>query len=107
MTAEDILAEGTQRRRRAVPGRSSRNPDDGAEPEGIVKIKLPEMPENELTVVMKNIKSIMGRHRGRYQSIIYFPEGGSSRTDSDLWVEPDEDFRNAMINIVGEENFKA
>ncbi len=76
------------------------------QPEGIVKIKLPQLPEDELSAVMRKLTETMRRHRGGYQSIIYFPKGGSSRTDRSLWIEPDEAFRDEITDIVGKENFK-
>ena len=87
-------------------GSSAGTRDKDIQPEGIVKIKLPQMPEEELSDVIRQIKGVMSRHRGGYQSIIYFPKGGSSRTDRSLWIEPDEAFRNEITDIVGKENFK-
>lgn len=74
-------------------------------PEGIVKIKLPETEESE-GIILSKIKSVMMEHRGRYQAIIYMPKGGSFRTDENLWVNPDKEFKNAIVNIVGEDNYK-
>ena len=48
----------------------------------------------------------MMAHHGNYQAIVYMPTGGSFRTERDLWVDPDMDFRRAVIDVVGEENYK-
>ena len=74
-----------------------------AEPEGLVKIKLPDGDTSELLV---RIKQVMVEHKGTYQSIVYMPTGGSFRTERNLWVNPDRDFREAVTAIVGEENYK-
>lgn len=79
--------------------------DAPIQPEGLVKIKLPKEYEGE-KVLLERIKEVMMQHRGRYQTIIYMPEGGSFRTDEKLWVTPDKDFRRSIIEIVGENNYK-
>jgi len=48
----------------------------------------------------------MTAHPGNYQAIIYMPQGGSFRTQRELWVMPDADFRKTIIDIVGEKNYK-
>lgn len=73
------------------------------EPSGIVKIKL---PEGNAAAILESIKRIMQQHRGDCQAIIYMAGGKSFRTDSDLWVNPDAEFRHKIVNIVGEENYK-
>ena len=45
-------------------------------------------------------------HKGSYQAIVYMPDGSSFRTERNLWVNPDRDFREAVTAIVGEENYK-
>ena len=77
-----------------------RQPSD---PEGIVKIKLPAGDRN---ILLEQIRQVMLKHRGRYQAIIYMAEGGSFRTEENLWVDPDMDFRKEIIDIVGESNYK-
>ena len=74
-----------------------------AEPEGIVKIRIPAGNTN---AVLAEIKGVMQQHRGRCQAIIYMPTGGSFRTDESLWVQPDADFREKIVAIVGEDNYK-
>lgn len=72
-------------------------------PEGIVKIKL---PSGDTNAMLAEIKTVMQQHKGRCQTIIYMPEGGSFRTDEALWVSPDADFRKKIVALVGEENYK-
>ena len=74
-----------------------------AGPEGIVKIKLPAGDRN---AYLEQIRQVMLAHRGRYQAIIYMAEGGSFRTEENLWVDPDMEFRRKIIDIVGENNYK-
>ena len=74
-----------------------------AAPEGIVKIRL---PQGDTSRILEEIKGIMQQHRGRCQAIIYMPTGASFRTDEALWVHPDADFREKIIAIVGEGNYK-
>ena len=74
-----------------------------AEPEGIVKIRL---PQGDTSRILEEIKGVMQQHKGRCQAIIYMPTGASFRTDEALWVHPDADFREKIIAIVGEGNYK-
>ncbi len=82
------------------------------EPEGIVKIRLPEGDginciEEQNRDFIDKISGIMKEHPGGYQAIIYFPQGGAKRTDESLWVKPDEDFAREIKAIVGEGNYKS
>ena len=72
-------------------------------PEGLVKIKL---PAGDTSDMIDRIRRIMAEHRGSYQAIVYMPTGGSFRTEKELWVDPDDDFRRKITDIVGEENYK-
>lgn len=72
-------------------------------PDGLVKIKL---PPGDTSRTLSLIKQVMLAHRGHYQAIIYLPQGGSFRTEKELWVNPDEGFRKAITDIVGAENYK-
>ncbi len=76
---------------------------DKAEPEGLVKIRL---PHGDVNAMLTEIRLVMKQHPGRCQSIIYMPDKGSFRTDEDLWVNPDADFRNKIVDIVGDNNYK-
>ncbi|MFQ7103530.1 MAG: DNA polymerase III subunit alpha, partial [Anaerovoracaceae bacterium] len=67
------------------------------EPAGLVKIKLPE--GGDASAMLEEIKQVMTAHRGMYQAIVYMPTGGSFRTERELWVEPDMDFRRAIVDI--------
>lgn len=81
-----------------LPGRQP-----AAEPDGIIKIKLPEGNQGS---ILEQIQTAMKQHKGRYQAIIYRPEGGSFRTEENLWVDPCHLFRCKITAIVGEENYK-
>lgn len=77
-----------------------------SEPKGIIKIKLPDNTEIGEKKMLEKIKAVMVKYRGGYQAIVYMPGGGSFRTNENLWVNPEADFRNEIIDIVGEENYK-
>ncbi len=86
--------------------------DQPREPEGIVKIRLPEGDginciEEQNRRLIEKISGVMKAHPGDYQAIIYLPQGGAGRTDESLWVNPDEDFARAIKEIVGEGNYKS
>ncbi|MCQ2546415.1 MAG: DNA polymerase III subunit alpha [Clostridia bacterium] len=81
------------------------------QPEGIVKIRLPEGDgkhniEEQNNAVLEKISAVMRNHPGGYQAIIYYPQGGSRRTGEELWVEPDAAFAEEIEAIVGEGNYK-
>ena len=99
----ELEAESGGSQARDLRQQGRRENTAAAEPEGIVKIKL---PEGDTSLMLRRIKDIMTEHRGNYQSIVYMPTGGSFRTERDLWVEPDRHFREAITAIVGEENYK-
>lgn len=79
-------------------------PDKSHKPQGLIKIKLPE--DDDTDEVLEAIRSAMRRHPGKYQSIIYLQGGRSFRTSESLWVNPDKDFKEAIIELVGAENYK-
>lgn len=89
------LAEGEERDKGS--GKKKKEPD------GIVKIRLPEGDKNEL---MNSIRAVMKKHSGTYQAILYMAEGGAVRTSPELWVTPDTEFRKEITDIVGEGNYK-
>lgn len=89
------LAEGEERDKGS--GKKKKEPD------GIVKIRLPEGDRNEL---MNSIRAVMKKHSGTYQAILYMAEGGAVRTSQELWVTPDAEFRKEITDIVGEGNYK-
>ena len=79
-------------------------PDKSHKPQGLIKIKLPEGDDTD--EVLEAIRSAMRRHPGKYQSIIYLQDGRSFRTSESLWVNPDKDFKEVIIELVGAENYK-
>ncbi|MDO4870113.1 MAG: DNA polymerase III subunit alpha [Bacillota bacterium] len=86
-------------------------PQPAVQPEGLVKIKLPPGDgihniNEQNDVVLSRISCIMKKYPGNWQSIIYYPQGGSRRTDKQLWVDPCEAFEREIKEIVGEENYK-
>lgn len=95
------LTEELEQSRESVQTADAESVPDA--PEGLIKIKL---PSGNTTEMLNRIRNVMLAHRGKYQSIIYMPQGGSFRTERELWVQPDADFRKAVTDIVGEENYK-
>ena len=95
------LTEELEKSRESVQTADAESVPDA--PEGLIKIKL---PSGNATEMLNRIRNVMLAHRGKYQAIIYMPQGGSFRTERELWVQPDADFRKAVTDIVGEENYK-
>ena len=95
------LTEELEQSRESVQTADAESVPDA--PEGLIKIKLPSGNTIEM---LNRIRNVMLAHRGKYQAIIYMPQGGSFRTERELWVQPDADFRKAVTDIVGEENYK-
>ena len=83
-----------------------------AQPEGLIKIRLPEGDgihniEEQNSRKLEAISAVMRKYPGRYQAIIYYPQGGSRRTSEDLWVTPDDAFAREIEEIVGKGNYKS
>ncbi|MBQ9015578.1 MAG: hypothetical protein IJ109_05595, partial [Firmicutes bacterium] len=82
------------------------------QPEGLLKIRLPQGPPVMVQDMIRQISRIMKQHPGRLQSIVYLPadpehpKGSSFRTQPDLWADGSEEFRQRIIRLVGEENYK-
>jgi len=83
-----------------------------AQPEGLVKIRLPEGDgihnidaQNERN--LDAVSRVMKKYPGKYQAIIYYPQGGSRRTGEGLWVTPCDAFAKEIEEIVGKGNFKS
>lgn len=95
------LTEELEQSRESVQTADAESVPDA--PEGLIKIKL---PSGNATEMLNRIRNVMLAHRGKYQAIIYMPQGGSFRTERELWVQPDADFRKTVTDIVGEENYK-
>lgn len=72
-----------------------------AEAGSTVKIRIPQTAEHGLARVNEE----MAKHRGDTPVIIY-ANGKTYRARPDMWVEVSEEFKNAVIQIVGRENFK-
>ncbi len=69
-----------------------------------VKIRIPnsETPTDDL----EKIKGILKSHHGDTPVLIYTTEGKILKTQSELWVDANEDFREAVNHIIGAENLK-
>lgn len=81
------------------------------QPAGIVKIRLPEGDgkhsiDEQNNRLLEEISRVMRKYPGQFQSIIYYPQGGSRRTGEELWVEPCEGFASEIEAIVGKGNYK-
>ena len=77
-----------------------------------MKIRLPEGDgihniDEQNARNLEAISAVMKKHPGRYQAIIYYPQGGSRRTSEDLWVTPDDAFAEEIETIVGKGNYKS
>ena len=70
----------------------------------MVKVRIPADVNRNIT--MEQVKSVLKRHPGRAQVLIYLPEGKTLRTDRQLWVQPDRNLGNQLKAILGEENVK-
>ena len=78
----------------------------------LVKIRLPEGDgihniDEQNRRHLEAISTVMKKHPGRYQTIIYYPQGGSRRTSEDLWITPDDAFAREIEEIVGKGNYKS
>jgi len=74
------------------------------EVQSMIKVKIPS--EENLNIVLEQIKFTLQRHKGESQVLIYLPDGKILRTDRDLWAEPTIALRNQLIAILGQENVK-
>lgn len=69
----------------------------------LVKIRIPDGMEDGL----EQIRRILLRHRGNNPVVIYLGTTGKSmKTKENLWVNGDEDFRQEVISLIGQENLK-
>jgi DNA polymerase-3 subunit alpha len=69
-----------------------------------VKIRVPDK-ERQIED-LEAIKALLTRHPGDTPVLIYTPDGKVLKTKSDLWVEPTDEFREAVSNVIGGENMK-
>lgn len=74
------------------------------QPEGLVKVKLTAEMNRE--IALEQVKSVLKRHPGKAQVLIYLPEGKTLRTDRQLWAKPDQNLKNQLMAILGKENVK-
>ena len=70
---------------------------------GIVKITIPD--ELDETFALAKIRKIIIEHKGDIPVIIDSAASGKRyKTKSDLWVNPDDNFRRKLSELVGQEN---
>lgn len=74
------------------------------EPEGLVKVKIPQNADPNIT--LEQIKSVLRRHSGNSQVLIYLPNGKMLKTAPSLWVEQTVPLRQQLMAILGQENVK-
>ena len=74
------------------------------QPKGLVKVKLTADMNRDVT--LEQVKSVLKRHPGQAQVLIYLPEGKTLRTDRQLWAEPDQNLAIQLAAILGKENVK-
>lgn len=68
-----------------------------------VKIRIPDYLENGI----EQIRQILLQHKGDTPVIIYLGTTGKSmKTKPDLWIQPDEVFKEKVIRLIGPENLK-
>ena len=67
-------------------------------------MKLTAEMNREIT--LEQVKSVLKRHPGKAQVLIYLPEGKTLRTDRQLWAKPDQNLKNQLMAILGKENVK-
>ena len=73
-------------------------------PVGMVKVKL--TADMNMEVTLEQVKSVLKRHPGKAQVLIYLPEGKTLRTDRQFWAEPDRNLGIQLAAILGIENVK-
>jgi len=103
--------ESVQPAQRPVQAPENIPVNESAAPEGLFKIRLPEGDgihniESQNEKILARISEVMREYPGKWQGIIYYPQGGSRRTGPELWAEPSDEFMRKIKEIVGEENFK-
>ncbi len=83
------------------------HPEAGAGPgtsAGRVKAKLTDAAHAAMT--LEQVKSVLRRHPGGAQVLLYMPDGRTLRTDPSLWVCPDENVYRQLAAILGPSNVK-
>ena len=93
-----------RRGKESSPAMEKREQNLGEKAEGLVKVKVPADVDQKIT--LEQLRSVMERHRGNFQVLIYLPDGRTFRTERNLWVEPTENLKNQLIAISGYGNVK-
>ena len=93
-----------RRGKESSPAMGKREQNLGEKAEGLVKVKVPADVDQKIT--LEQLRSVMERHRGNFQVLIYLPDGRTFRTERNLWVEPTENLKNQLIAISGYGNVK-
>ena len=73
-------------------------------PDKLIKLKIPS--DENVNIVLEQIRATLQRHHGNVQVLIYLPEGKILRTESDLLGEETQALRNQLMAILGRENVK-
>lgn len=100
----DQMAAFSKRKNDYKDKRNERPKAEEQKPDGLIKLKIPANINQEAN--LEQIKSILQRHRGNAQVLIYLADGKILKTDRDLWAEPTSALRNQLIAILGQENVK-
>jgi DNA polymerase-3 subunit alpha len=69
-----------------------------------VKIRIPD--RGTQTEDLETIKGILTLYRGETPVLIYTSDGKVLKTQSDLWVDANSDFQEAVRRVIGESNLK-
>lgn len=69
-----------------------------------VKIRIPSV-ETQGTD-LNSIKEILSQYKGDTPVLIYTPDGKVLKTQSDLWVDVNQAFSDAVCRVIGESNLK-
>lgn len=69
-----------------------------------IKLRIPAGVD--VNINLEQIKSVLQRHHGNIQVLIYLPDGKTLRTDSDLWGENTNALKLQLMAILGQENVK-
>jgi DNA polymerase III subunit alpha len=77
---------------------------DMASTKKTVKIRIPD--RGTQMEDLETIKGILTLHRGDTPVLIYTSEGKVLKTQSDLWVDANGDFQEAVTRVIGERNLK-
>ena len=79
-------------------------PKEVKEKQGQIKLRIPK--DADEGAVLQQVESIMSKHKGSYETLIYLQNGKIIKTNSDMYVEPTEILKAKLMAILGEENVK-